>query len=74
MMKDISTPVPAEEFRKEMRSCLHQAALVNYTRVSAFAKIEGDSQNILKLFATGDGSDTKKKRFNEQNNGCARGF
>lgn len=43
MMKDISTPVPAEEFRKEIRSCLHQAALVNYTRVSTFAKIEGDS-------------------------------
>jgi len=51
MMKDISTPVPPEEFRKEMRSCLHQAALVNYTRVSTFAKIEGDSQNILKLIA-----------------------
>lgn len=42
-MKDISTPVPPEEFRKEIRSCLHQAALVNYTRVSAYAKIEGRS-------------------------------
>ena len=47
-MKDISTPVPAEEFRKEIRSCLHQAALVNYTRVSTFARIEGD---VLRLFA-----------------------
>lgn len=42
-MKDISTPVPPEEFRKEIRSCLHQAALVNYTRVSTYAKIEGRS-------------------------------
>ena len=50
-MKDISTPVPPGEFRKEIRSCLHQAALVNYTRVSTFAKIEGGSQNILKLIA-----------------------
>ena len=41
MMKDISTPVPPDEFRKEIRNCLHQAALVNYTRVSAYAKIEG---------------------------------
>lgn len=40
MMKDISTPVPPDEFRKEIRNCLHQAALVNYTRVSAYAKIE----------------------------------
>ncbi|RMX58014.1 hypothetical protein pdam_00020415, partial [Pocillopora damicornis] len=45
MMKDISTPVPPEEFRKEIRSCLHQAALVNYTRVSAYAKIEESSGN-----------------------------
>ena len=43
MMKDISTPVPPDEFRKEIRNCLHQAALVNYTRVSAYAKIEGGS-------------------------------
>lgn len=40
-MKDLSTQVPPEEFRKEVRACLHQAALVNYTRVSAYAGIEG---------------------------------
>lgn len=40
MMKDLSTQVPPEEFRKEVRACLHQAALVNYTRVSAYAGIE----------------------------------
>ena len=45
-MKDISTPVPPDEFRKEIRNCLHQAALVNYTRVSAYAKIEGGSLNV----------------------------
>lgn len=47
MMKDISTPVPPEEFRKEIRSCLHQAALVNYTRVSTFAKIEESSGDLV---------------------------
>ena len=48
-MKDISTPVPPEEFRKEIRSCLHQAALVNYTRVSAYAKIEGKSYRFYNV-------------------------
>ncbi|EDO45421.1 predicted protein, partial [Nematostella vectensis] len=43
MMKDISTPVPPEEFRNEIRKCLQKAALVNYTRVSAYAQIEGIS-------------------------------
>lgn len=46
MMKDISTPVPPEEFRKEIRGFLHQAALVNYTRVSAYAGIEGEDSNL----------------------------
>ena len=41
MMKDTSSPVPAEEFRNEIRKCLQQAALVNYTRVSDYAHIEG---------------------------------
>lgn len=43
MMKDISTPVPPEEFRREIRNCLHQAALVNYIRVSTYARIEDSS-------------------------------
>lgn len=43
MMKDISTPVPPEEFRAEMQKCLQQAALVNYTKVSKYVKIEGKS-------------------------------
>ncbi|XP_028398067.1 calcium-dependent secretion activator 1-like isoform X2 [Dendronephthya gigantea] len=40
MMKDISTPVPPDEFQAEMRKCLKKAALVNYTKVSKFLKIE----------------------------------
>ena len=40
-MKDISTPVPPDEFQAEMRQCLKKAALVNYTKVSKFVKIEG---------------------------------
>ena len=50
MMKDLSTPVPSEEFRKEVRACLHQAALVNYTRVSAYAGIEGAAYLFIYLF------------------------
>ena len=49
-MKDLSTPAPPEEFRKEVRACLHQAALVNYTRVSAYAGIEGAAAFIKALF------------------------
>ena len=40
-MKDISTEVPAAEVRELMEKCLKNAALVNYTRVSDHAKIEG---------------------------------
>ncbi|XP_012259772.1 calcium-dependent secretion activator isoform X2 [Athalia rosae] len=42
LMKDIVTPVPPEEVREMIRSCLNTAALVNYTRLSAEAKIEDD--------------------------------
>ena len=41
LMKDISTEVPAAEVRELMEKCLKNAALVNYTRVSDHAKIEG---------------------------------
>ena len=40
-MKDIVTPVPPEEVRCVIKKCLETAALVNYTRVSEYAKIEG---------------------------------
>ena len=45
-MKDISTPVPSDEFQAEMRKCLKQAALVNYTKVSNFVKIEGEFKRL----------------------------
>ncbi|ELU11902.1 hypothetical protein CAPTEDRAFT_221270 [Capitella teleta] len=40
LMKDIVTPVAPEEVRGVIKKCLENAALVNYTRVSEFAKIE----------------------------------
>lgn len=42
LMKDIVTPVPPEEVRGMIKKCLETAALVNYTRLSSEAKIEGD--------------------------------
>lgn len=41
LMKDIVTPVPPEEVRQMIKKSLETAALVNYTRLSAEAKIEG---------------------------------
>lgn len=40
-MKDIVTPVPQEEVKTVIRKCLEQAALVNYQRLSEYAKLEG---------------------------------
>ncbi|XP_041442346.1 calcium-dependent secretion activator 2 isoform X8 [Xenopus laevis] len=40
LMKDIATPIPAEEVKKIVRQCLENAALINYTRLAEFAKIE----------------------------------
>lgn len=42
-MKDIVTPVPPEEVRAMIKKCLETAALVNYTRLSAETKIEGNN-------------------------------
>lgn len=41
LMKDIVTPVPPEEVRAMIKKSLETAALVNYTRLSSEAKIEG---------------------------------
>uniref|UniRef100_A0A6Q2WUM1 Ca2+-dependent activator protein for secretion a n=1 Tax=Esox lucius TaxID=8010 RepID=A0A6Q2WUM1_ESOLU len=41
LMKDIVTPVPQEEVKTVIRKCLEQAALVNYQRLSEYAKVEG---------------------------------
>lgn len=40
-MKDIVTPVPPEEVRGMIKKCLENAALLNYTRLSAETRIEG---------------------------------
>ncbi|XP_046355137.1 calcium-dependent secretion activator 1-like isoform X3 [Haliotis rufescens] len=40
LMKDIVTPVSPEEVRQVIKKCLENAALVNYTRISEYAKIE----------------------------------
>ncbi|XP_034252642.1 calcium-dependent secretion activator isoform X4 [Thrips palmi] len=42
LMKDIATPVQPEEVRGMIKKSLETAALVNYTRLSAEAKIEDD--------------------------------
>ncbi|KAG5668905.1 hypothetical protein PVAND_016818 [Polypedilum vanderplanki] len=42
LMKDIVTPVPPEEVRATIKKSLENAALDNYTRLSAEAKIEED--------------------------------
>nr|XP_015202645.1 PREDICTED: calcium-dependent secretion activator 1 isoform X25 [Lepisosteus oculatus] len=46
LMKDIVTPVPPEEVKAVIRKCLEQAALVNYTRLSEYAKVE---ENVGRL-------------------------
>ncbi|XP_029105781.1 calcium-dependent secretion activator 1-like isoform X6 [Scleropages formosus] len=46
LMKDIVTPVPQEEVKGVIRKCLEQAALINYQRLSEYAKIE---ENVGRL-------------------------
>uniref|UniRef100_UPI00398EECBA calcium-dependent secretion activator 2 isoform X4 n=1 Tax=Pristiophorus japonicus TaxID=55135 RepID=UPI00398EECBA len=40
LMKDIATPVPPEDVKKVVRKCLEKAALINYSHLSDYAKIE----------------------------------
>ncbi|XP_073184327.1 calcium-dependent secretion activator 2 isoform X21 [Lepidochelys kempii] len=44
LMKDIATPIPAEEVKKVVRKCLEKAALINYTRLTDYAKIEATAE------------------------------
>ncbi|XP_074504898.1 calcium-dependent secretion activator 1 isoform X2 [Sebastes fasciatus] len=46
LMKDIVTPVPQDEVKAVIRKCLEQAALVNYQRLSEYAKLE---ENVGRL-------------------------
>lgn len=47
-MKDIITPVPQEEVKAVIHNCLEQAALVNYQRLSEYAKLEGKYCELIK--------------------------
>ena len=52
MMKDLVTPVPIEEISSIVKKCLEKAALINYTKMSEAAKIEGlwnSSQIVIHL-------------------------
>uniref|UniRef100_A0A8C6SQ93 Calcium dependent secretion activator 2 n=1 Tax=Neogobius melanostomus TaxID=47308 RepID=A0A8C6SQ93_9GOBI len=42
LMKDITTPVPAEEMRKLVQKCLEKAAQINYTQLIDYAQIKGE--------------------------------
>lgn len=42
LMKDMGSPIAVEEVRNVIRKCLQDAALINYSRISEFAKIEGE--------------------------------
>lgn len=53
-MKDIVTPVPPEEVRVMIKKSLETAALVNYTRLSGEAKIEGKLCRLYKEILTGE--------------------
>ncbi|KAM8913796.1 calcium-dependent secretion activator 1 isoform 1-T1 [Spinachia spinachia] len=46
LMKDIVTPVPQEEVKAVIHECLEQAALVNYQRLSEYAKLEGKKREM----------------------------
>uniref|UniRef100_A0A4W5MBM9 Ca2+-dependent activator protein for secretion a n=1 Tax=Hucho hucho TaxID=62062 RepID=A0A4W5MBM9_9TELE len=48
LMKDIVTPVPQGEVKTVIRKCLEAAALINYQRLSEYAKVEGKMERISK--------------------------
>ena len=53
LMKDLVTPVPVEEINAVVKKCLEKAALINYTKMSEAAKIEGSSTLcFLRLIST----------------------
>ncbi|XP_038608383.1 calcium-dependent secretion activator 2 isoform X7 [Tachyglossus aculeatus] len=51
LMKDIATPIPAEEVKKVVRKCLEKAALINYTRLTEYAKIEGPAEKEAEIMS-----------------------
>lgn len=47
-MKDSVTPVQPEEVREVIKKCLETAALINYSKLSSEAKVEGKSDGSSK--------------------------
>nr|XP_054594007.1 calcium-dependent secretion activator 1 isoform X2 [Nothobranchius furzeri] len=46
LMKDIVTPVPQEDVKTVIRKCLVQAAMVNYQRLSEYAKLQENAGRL----------------------------
>ncbi|XP_047202286.1 calcium-dependent secretion activator 1-like isoform X3 [Girardinichthys multiradiatus] len=46
LMKDVVIPVPQDEVKAVIRKCLEQAAIVNYQRLSEYAKLEGKKREM----------------------------
>ncbi|XP_047675705.1 calcium-dependent secretion activator 2 isoform X4 [Tachysurus fulvidraco] len=46
LMKDITTPVPAEEMTKVVQKCLEKAALINYTQLTDYAQFEASCPQV----------------------------
>ncbi|KAM9854204.1 calcium-dependent secretion activator 2 [Aulostomus maculatus] len=44
LMKDITTPVPPDEMRKLVQTCLEKAARINYSQLMEYAQIRVDVQ------------------------------
>jgi len=61
MMKDLVTPVPVEEINAVVKKCLEKAALINYTKMSEAAKIEG--QPASSQLVTWCGSSMEKSNW-----------
>lgn len=53
LMKDVMTPAPPEEVRAIIKKCLENAALVNYTRISEQARLQGHDQGATELQDSG---------------------
>ena len=48
LMKDITTPVPAEEMKKLVQKCLENAAQINYSQLMEYAQITGQTLRYIK--------------------------
>ncbi|KAM4733969.1 calcium-dependent secretion activator 2 isoform 1-T1 [Anableps anableps] len=46
LMKDITTPVPSEETKRRVQSCLEKAAKINYSQLMDYAQINVDPEEV----------------------------